>query len=98
VLVLENPDRFEIGLTEQISCIGLLRSRSPNAARTSTTTRTRTIPNFGIWVKMATTRCRSPTLPFPSLLAGFPGSVPDHRDKSAPVLSPESSIDFRGPF
>ena len=52
VLVLENPDRFAIRLTEQISCRTSvsLRSRNPNAPRTSTTTRTRTIPNFGIWV------------------------------------------------
>jgi hypothetical protein len=74
VLVLENPDRFEIGLTEQISCIGLLRSRSPNAARTSTTTRTRTIPNFGIWVKMATTRCRSPLSPSPAYSQASPAA------------------------
>ena len=49
VLVLENPDRFAIRLTEQISCRTSvsLRSRNPNAPRTSTTTRT--IPNFGIW-------------------------------------------------
>ena len=48
VLVLENPDRFAIRLTEQISCrtSGSLRSRNPNAPRTSTTTRTRTIPNL----------------------------------------------------
>ena len=54
VVVLENPDRFAIRLTEQISCRTpvSLRSRNPNAPRTSTTT----IPNFGIWVKMATTR------------------------------------------
>ena len=53
VLVLENPDRFAIRLTEQITCRTpvSLRSRNPNAPRTSTTTRT--IPNFGIWVKMA---------------------------------------------
>src|SRR6202035_5380937 len=53
VLVLENPDRFAIRLTEQISCRTSvsLRSRNPNAPRTSTTTRTRTIPNFGIWAK-----------------------------------------------
>jgi len=46
----ENPDRFAIRLTEQISCRTsvFLRSRNPNAPRTSTTTRT--IPNFGIWV------------------------------------------------
>jgi len=49
VLVLENPDRFAIRLTEQISCRTSvsLRSRNPNAPRTSTTT----IPNFGIWAK-----------------------------------------------
>ena len=42
VLVLENPDRFAIRLTEQISCRTSvsLRSRNPNAPRTSTTTRT----------------------------------------------------------
>ena len=53
VLVLENPDRFAIRLTEQISCRTSvsLRSRNPNAPRTSTTTRTRRIPNLGIWVK-----------------------------------------------
>ena len=53
VLVLENPDRFAIRLTEQNSCRTsvYLRSRNPNAPRTSTTTRTSTIPNFGIWVK-----------------------------------------------
>src|SRR6202048_2026232 len=53
VLVLENPDRFAIRLTEQISCRTSvsLRSRNPNAPRTSTTTRTRTILNFGIWDK-----------------------------------------------
>jgi hypothetical protein len=47
VLVLENPDRFAIRLTEQISCRTSvsLRSRNPNAPRTSTTTRARTIPN-----------------------------------------------------
>ena len=41
VLVLENPDRFAIRLTEQISCRTSvsLRSRNPNAPRTSTTTR-----------------------------------------------------------
>ena len=52
VLVLENPDRFAIRLTEQNSCRTsvYLRSRNPNAPRTSTTTRTRTIPNFGIWI------------------------------------------------
>ena len=51
VLVLENPDRFAIRLTEQISCRTsvCLRSRNPNAPRTSTTTRT--IPNFGIWFR-----------------------------------------------
>src|SRR5208283_6169104 len=51
VLVLENPDRFAIRLTVQISCRTSvsLRSRNPNAPRTSTTTRT--IPNFGIWSK-----------------------------------------------
>jgi hypothetical protein len=50
VLVLENPDRFAIRLTEQISCRTSvsLRSRNPNAPRTSTTTRTRTMPNFGV--------------------------------------------------
>ena len=55
VLVLENPDRFAIRLTEQINCETSvsLRSRNPNAPRTSTTTRTRTIPNFGIWVQRA---------------------------------------------
>src|SRR5208282_2688656 len=39
-----------IRLTNQISCRTSvsLRSRNPNAPRTSTTTRTRTIPNFGI--------------------------------------------------
>ena len=44
VLVLENPDRFAIRLTEQNSCRTSvsLRSRNPNAPRTST------IPNFGI--------------------------------------------------
>jgi len=54
VVVLENPDRFAIRLTEQISCgtSVSLRSRNPNAPRTSTTTRMRTIPNFGIWVKL----------------------------------------------
>jgi hypothetical protein len=53
VLVLENPDRFAIRPTEQISCRTSvpLRSRNPNAPRTSTTTRTRTIPNFGFWAK-----------------------------------------------
>ena len=51
MLVLENPDRFAIRLTEQISCRTSvsLRSRNPNAPRTSTTTRT--IPNFEIWFK-----------------------------------------------
>jgi hypothetical protein len=51
VLVLENPDRFAIRLTEQNSCRTsvYLRSRNPNAPRTSTTTRP--IPNFGIWAK-----------------------------------------------
>jgi hypothetical protein len=49
VLVLENPDRFAIRLTEQISSIGLFAVTESNAPRTSTTTRT--IPNFGIWVK-----------------------------------------------
>src|SRR5271165_3004561 len=46
VLVPENSDRFAIRLTEQISCRTSvsLRSRNPNAPRTSTTT----IPNFGI--------------------------------------------------
>jgi hypothetical protein len=36
VLVLENPDRFAIGLTEQTSCRTSvsLRSRNPNAPRT----------------------------------------------------------------
>ena len=56
VLVLENPDRFEIRLIEQISCrkSASLRSRNPNAPRTST------IPNFGIWVEMArATQCGS---------------------------------------
>ena len=50
VVVLENPDRFAIRLTEQINCRTSvsLRSRNPNAPRTSTTTRT--IPNFGICV------------------------------------------------
>ena len=50
VLVLENPDRFAIRRAEQISCRTSvsLRSRNPNAPRTSTTTRTRTIPNFGV--------------------------------------------------
>jgi len=53
VVVLENPDRFAIRLAEQISCRTSvsLRSRNPIATRTSTTTRTRTIPNFGIWVE-----------------------------------------------
>ena len=53
VLVLENPDRFAIRLTEQISCKTSvsLRSRNPNAPRTSTTTRT--MPNFGIWVQIS---------------------------------------------
>ena len=39
VLVLENPDRFAIRLTEQISCRTSvsLRSRNPNAPRTRTT-------------------------------------------------------------
>ena len=54
VVVLENPDRFAIRLTEQINCRTSVssRSRNPNAPRTSTTTRTRTrtIPNFGICV------------------------------------------------
>ena len=51
VLVLVNPDRFAIRLTEQISCRTSvsLRSRNPHAPRTSTTTRT--IPNFGIWAQ-----------------------------------------------
>jgi len=54
VLVLENPDRFAIRLTEQISCRTSvsLRSRNPNAPRTSTTTRTRTTPNFGIRLRI----------------------------------------------
>ena len=49
VVVLENPDRFAIRPTEQISCRTSvpLRSRNPNAPRTSTTARTRTIPNYG---------------------------------------------------
>ena len=53
VVVLENPDRFAIRLTEQTSCRASvsLRSRNPNAPRTSTTTRTRTTPNFGYWVR-----------------------------------------------
>jgi hypothetical protein len=52
VLVLENPDRFAIRLTEQISCRTSvsLRSRNPNAPRTSTTTRT--TPNFGIRLRI----------------------------------------------
>ena len=64
VLVLENPDRFAIRLTEQISCRTSvsLRSRNPNAPRTSTTTRTRTIPNFGIWTKPKN-RCGRPIQP-----------------------------------
>ena len=43
VLVLENPDRFAIRLTEQISCRTSvsLRSRNPHAPRTSTTGRGR---------------------------------------------------------
>jgi hypothetical protein len=59
VLVLENPDCFAIRLTEQISCgtSVSLRSRNPNAPRTSTTTRT--IPNFGIWVKLMGKRLSS---------------------------------------
>jgi hypothetical protein len=60
VLVLENPDRFAIRQTEQISSIGLFASRNPNASRTSTTTRTRTIPNFGIWEEHPTGRVSSP--------------------------------------
>ena len=54
VVVLENPDRFAIRLTEQNSrrTSVSLRSRNPNAPRTSTTTRT--IPNFGICVKTPT--------------------------------------------
>jgi hypothetical protein len=61
VLVLENPDRFAIRLTEQISCRTWvsLRSRNPNAPRTSTTTRT--ILNFGIWDKWH--RDTDPTTP-----------------------------------
>jgi hypothetical protein len=49
VLVLENPDRFAIRLTEQIRCrtSDSLRSRNPTAPRTTT----RTISNFGIWAK-----------------------------------------------
>ena len=49
VLVLENPDRFAIRLTEQNSCRTSvsLRSRNPNAPRT------RTIPNFGFCFKKA---------------------------------------------
>jgi hypothetical protein len=47
VLVLENPDRFAIRLTEQISSIGLFTVTESQAPRTSTTTRT--IPSFGIW-------------------------------------------------
>src|SRR5271166_3131785 len=49
----ENPDRFAIRLTEQISCRTSvsLPSGNPNAPRTSTTTRTRTIPNFGTGLK-----------------------------------------------
>ena len=56
VLVLENPDRFAIRLTEQISCRTSvsLRSRNPHAPRTSTTTRT--IPNFGIWAQRRLSR------------------------------------------
>src|ERR1700693_4634045 len=54
VLVLENPDRFAIRLTEQISCRTSvsLRSRNPDAPRTSTTT----IPNFGIWAQRRLSR------------------------------------------
>src|SRR5271166_4518508 len=50
VLVLENPDRFAIRLTEQISCRKSvsLRSRNPHAPRTSTTTRTIRISEFGL--------------------------------------------------
>jgi len=53
IVVLENPDRFAIRLTEQMSCRTsvLLRLRNPNAPRTSTTTRTRTSPNFGVQVE-----------------------------------------------
>ena len=45
------PIRFAIRLTEQNSCRTsvYLRPRNPNAPRTRTITRT--IPNFGIWVK-----------------------------------------------
>ena len=62
VVVLENPDCFAIRLTEQISCRTSVsfRSRNPNAPRTSTTTRTRTIPNFGIWAKKRTNKNAPP--------------------------------------
>ena len=52
VLVLENPDRFAIRLTEQISCRKSvsLRSRNPNAPRTSTTT----IPNVRQRIALST--------------------------------------------
>src|SRR5208283_5225104 len=55
VLVLENPDRFAIRLTEQISCSTSvsLRSRHPNAPRT--------IPKFGIWAKEGARRTLSRT-------------------------------------
>jgi hypothetical protein len=47
VLVLENPDRFAIRLTEQISSIGLFAVTESQC--TEDETRMRTIPNFGIW-------------------------------------------------
>jgi hypothetical protein len=50
VVALENPDRFAIRLTEQISCRTSvsLRSPNPNAPRTSTTTRTSPFRNSGL--------------------------------------------------
>jgi hypothetical protein len=81
VLVHENPDRFAIRLTEQNSCRTsvYLRSRNPNAPRTSTTTTTRTIPNFGIWVKSQKMADRDFHLRTPESIAKFLSS-PDLLD------------------
>ena len=50
MLVVENPDRFAIRLTEQISSIGLFAVTESQCTEDEHDDEERTIPNFGIWV------------------------------------------------
>ena len=57
VLVLENPDRFAIRLTEQISSsIGLFAVTESQCSEDEHEDEDEAIPNFGIWIEERTHR------------------------------------------